>query len=322
MRFFIPILLSLIFSGCSSKSDKKTSASEMSYEGTGYVTKGRASINIENLLECDHPIARLSAVGMIEDHKKQTWTVPGLNHFENGPVAHDLYNDCSGFVPSKLQEINLDSLPVVEIDPDGQVISGFIFADNYFELYINSQLIAIDPVPYTPFNSSIVKFKVKRPYLIAMKLIDWEEDLGIGSENFFGTPLHAGDGGVIASFSDGTITNENWKAQTFYTSPIKDLGCLSEDGTMRLSSQCNTEASKDGSNLYGLHWMIPENSFAETFDDNHWPNATTYTEEEIGIEGKNAYTNFIEKFSGVGAKFIWSTNIILDNEVIVRYKVE
>lgn len=321
MRLLISILFLLIFMGCSSKSDKKTSTEDMKYEGTGYLTKGRARVYVDNLLECDHPIARISAVGLINDFQNQTWTVPGLNQYQNGPKAFNLYNDCTGFVPTNLKELDLDSVPVVEIDSGGEVITGFIFADNYFELYINGQLIAVDPVPYTPFNSNIVKFKVKKPYLIAMKLIDWEEDLGLGSENFFGTPLHAGDGGVIASFSDGTITNENWKAQTFYTSPIKDLGCLSENGEMRLSSDCNTNDSKDVSDYYGIHWTIPDNSYGRSFDDNNWPNATTYTEEEIGVEGKNAYTNFVEKFSGTGAKFIWSTNVILDNEVIVRYWV-
>ena len=32
--------------------------------------------------------------------------------------------------------------------------------------------------------------------------------------------------------------------------------------------------------------------------------------------------NVIEKFSGAGADFIWSTNVVLDNEVILRFKVE
>ncbi len=32
--------------------------------------------------------------------------------------------------------------------------------------------------------------------------------------------------------------------------------------------------------------------------------------------------NFIEKFRETGAEFIWSTNAVLDNEVIVRYRVE
>lgn len=34
-----------------------------------------------------------------------------------------------------------------------------IFADNYFELYVNGQLIAIDPVPFTKFNANLVRFK-------------------------------------------------------------------------------------------------------------------------------------------------------------------
>ena len=88
-----------------------------------------------------------------------------------------------------------------------------------------------------------------------------------------------------------------------------------------MSSDCNTDDSKDASDFYGIHWTIPDNSYGTSFDDSNWPNATTYTEEEIGVDGKNAYTNFVEKFSGTGAKFIWSTNVILDNEVIVRYLV-
>jgi len=50
-------------------------------------------------------------------------------------------------------------------------------------------------------------------YTIAVKVIDWEENLGLGSENNRGKKFHPGDGGFIASFSDGTVTNDKWKAQ-------------------------------------------------------------------------------------------------------------
>lgn len=49
--------------------------------------------------------------------------------------------------------------------------------------------MGVDPIPYTPFNSSFVKFKAKRPIKYAIKLIDWEENLGIGSELNGGNPF-------------------------------------------------------------------------------------------------------------------------------------
>ncbi|EKM27534.1 hypothetical protein VCHENC03_4000 [Vibrio sp. HENC-03] len=32
--------------------------------------------------------------------------------------------------------------------------------------------------------------------------------------------------------------------------------------------------------------------------------------------------NFIEQFSGAWASFIWSTNVVLDNEVLLRYEAK
>lgn len=62
----------------------------------------------------------------------------------------------------------------------------------------------------------------------------------------------------------------------------------------------------------------------EAFDDSVWPNATTYTNDEIGVNNKASYTNFTEVFddSAYDANFIWSTNFILDNLVLVRYTVD
>lgn len=176
-------------------------------------------------------------------------------------------------------------------------------------------------MPFTPFNSSIVKFKVNKPYTIAVKVIDWEENLGLGTENNRGKAFHPGDGGFIASFSDGTVTNSDWQAQTFYTSPIYDLACLSEVEGQRLSTNCTTDGTDSGENAYAAHWEVPSNWMEPEFDSNSWPQATQYSENEIGVNNKKSYMNFIEKFSGAGASFIWSTNVVLDNEVLLRYVV-
>ena len=214
------------------------------------------------------------------------------------------------------------------MDADGEVFTAYIFGDNYFEMYINGIPVGKDNVPFTQFNSNIVRFKVNKPFTIAMKLVDWEENSGLGSESNRGKAFHPGDGGMVAVFKDAkneiiATTNSNWKAQTFYTAPIKDLSCVSENGTLRLSDKCDTEDSDDGTSYYALHWKIPSDWFAENFDDSKWPDATIYTNSVIGVDNKPSYTNFTDVFDNNAndAEFIWSTNVILDNEVIVRHTV-
>jgi hypothetical protein len=72
-----------------------------------------------------------------------------------------------------------------------------------------------------------------------------------------------------------------------------------------------------------MHWARPSNWTLATFDDSSWPAATTFTNATIGVDNKPAYTNFINIFDDVSndAQFIWSKNVVLDNEVIVRKTV-
>ena len=292
------------------------------YAGSGSVTQGAAKTVVTNLFECKNGNSRVAGIGEITASDGSVWTVPASNQYSTATKAVDLYEECAAITPISITAVNVDSVPIVEIDADGDIITGYIFADNYFELYINGKFIAVDSVPFTPFNSSIVKFKVSKPYNIALKLVDWEENLGLGTENNQGKKYHAGDGGFIASFSDGTVTNEDWQAQTYYTAPIYNLGCLNEKNSARLSSSCTTKGTDDGKDAYAIHWLIPEKWQEEGFDYSHWPQATTYTEEAIGVNNKKAYMNFIDKFSGAGAKFIWSSNVVLDNEVLLKYTVK
>jgi len=37
---------------------------------------------------------------------------------------------------------------------------------------------------------------------------------------------------------------------------------------------------------------------------------------------QSAYTNFREVFASGGAQFIWSSNVVLDNEVLLYKRVE
>jgi|GEM_PF-1353326 hypothetical protein len=296
------------------------------YTGTGSVTQGFGSTSNPNICTC--PNGRTPALGSISGSGNQTWALPAEVNFLNPlfPEAPDLHNPCNGATYANVNAALavLDGSEIVNIDPDGELITAFVFADNYFEMYVKGVPVGKDKAPYTQFNSSLIRFRVKRPFSIAMLLVDWEEHLGIGTEASGTSPYHAGDGGMVAVFRDesGAViekTGSHWKAQTCYTSPVKNLSCLSESGNQRLSGNCDTQDGTDGSSWYGVHWPRPASWNAADFDASVWPAALEYTNAEIGVNNKPAYTNFTEVFDQAGedAVFIWSSNVILDNEVLV-----
>ncbi|MFD2914075.1 hypothetical protein [Psychroserpens luteus] len=301
------------------------------YKGTASVSQGPATVVTENVFECDR--GREAPIGTIIATDGTSWTVPALVSFtdDSFPFASDLFNPCTKVEYNSADEAlsALDGTDIIEIDEGGEVITAYIFADNYFEMYINGVPVGKDNVPFTQFNSNIVRFKVNKPFTIAMKLVDWEENSGLGSESNRGKAFHPGDGGMVGVFKNANneiiaTTNSNWKAQTFYTAPIKNLSCVSEEDTLRLSTNCNADDSDDGTSYYALHWKIPSDWQLPNFNDSEWPSASEYTNNVIGVDNKPSYTNFTNIFddSSADARFIWSSNVILDNEVLVRYTVD
>ena len=301
------------------------------YKGTGSVTQGKATdILVSNLFSCTG--GRVGGLANIKSTDGLTWKVPADVNFTNAsfPFSSDLHNSCIGVNNTTTSQAlsKLTESDIVTIDASGEVITAFVFADNYFEMYINGVAVGKDKVPFTQFNSSILRFKVNRPFTIAMKLVDWEENLGVGSENNNGFAYHPGDGGMVAVFMDAqknivATTNDKWRAQTFYTSPIKDLTCPVESGKYRFTSNCDMTDVNDGSKYYGLHWAIPNGWENTSFVDTIWPFASMYSNTEIGVNNKPAYTNFVDVFdnSANDAQFIWSSNVILDNLVLTRFTV-
>ncbi|MBT5864861.1 MAG: DUF1566 domain-containing protein [Ilumatobacter sp.] len=122
----------------------------------------------------------------------------------------------------------------------------------------------------------------------------------------------------MAQFSDGTVTDGNWKAQTFYIAPVDDPAKVVElpDGTRDSSAVPLTAGS---ANNHAIHFPVPEGWSMPGFDDSDWPQATTFSEETVGVDNKPAYTNFADQFGGSGASFIWASSLVFDNEVIVRF---
>lgn len=241
----------------------------------------------------------------------QTFTVP--SPVTDMPRCTDLYNPCNGGenpdALSSLQTLVLDD------GPDARTITGTLYADNDFELWVNGQPVCRDAVDYVPFNAHVVRFRASGPLTIAVNLVDAEEALGVGVER--GT--FVGDGGFAARFEDETgatvaATGADWRCQPQYIAPLDDAGCLRG----RDSSACpapSCPADGDYADCTAALFPEPAGWTAPGFDAAAWPAATVFPLERVAP--KPAYVNHADRFAG--AEFIWSANLDLDNRVLCRW---
>jgi hypothetical protein len=326
LRYVLPFAALTFAVGTARAQSSGPSTSNAAAGPQRIITQGLGKTVAENLFQCGLELNnfRKTPVGTITAGDGTVLTVPAETAFQSGPKLFDLFNQCSKTTPAKFSDVKPESVPVVEIDPDGEMITGYIVADNYFELYVNGKLVGVDAVPYTPFNSAIVRFKAKRPYTYAFKLVDWEERLGLGMETNRGNDWHAGDGGLVARFSDGTQTDSSWKAQAFYIAPLARPDDLIEKGNVHDTSQLGrvypgAKVPDCRDRCFAVHYPVPANWAARNFDDSSWPNAYEFTDDDVGVEHVPAYTRYPEAFAG--ARWIWSSNLVFDNLVLVRKTV-
>lgn len=251
-------------------------------------------------------------VGTIASSDGRQWTVPAP--VNEGPIAVDVFNNCTGTgdIPDYASQ-----LKTAVIDEDGVEITGFIHADNYFELYVNGRFVARDSLPMTPFNTSVVRFKAKYPMTYAIMGVDWETHLGVGLEY---EAVNVGDAGLMAYFSDGNGTHPDWRAETFYIAPLDDPSCVRVTATGRDSTFClqgvrATCAQKGPNACLALHFPIPPDWTAARFNDARWPAAIVWPAS--AVTNQRAYTDYTKLFGD--AEFIWTRNLRLDNLMLARY---
>lgn len=293
------------------------------------ITQGPGTMLTEDLIPCANAKpgmnVRKNPVGEITATDGTKLTVPVPNKFASAPKLPDLYNECSGVTPKDMSEVDLNKIPIVELDKDGEVVTGFMVADNYFELYINGRLIGVDATPFTPFNSHVVRVRVKRPYTIGVLAQDWEDKLGLGMEVFQGNTWHSGDGGFIAKFSDGTVTDSTWKAQSFYIAPLQHPDDVVEYGNIHDTSHLGgrihplARLPTCREHCFAIHYPIPDDWMNPNFDDSNWPRAFEYLDQEVGIVGVPGYWRYPEAF--IGARWIWTISLVFDNTVLLRKTV-
>ncbi len=165
-------------------------------------------------------------------------------------------------------------------------VKATVYADNWFQLYLNGNLVAVDSISFIPHNVVSVDILPEYPMTIAVMAKDnADPETGLEYDN-----TNLGDGGFILKFGDGTVTNASWKAKNFFHGPING----------------------DMTNPKTHHDPIPENWFEVDFDDSRWENAVEHTEEAV-----NPKEPFYENdFSG--AKWIWTADLALDNTILFR----
>ena len=188
-----------------------------------------------------------------------------------------------------------------------------VYADNWFMLYVNGRLVAVDSIQFTPHNVVSVDFLPEYPMTIAVLAKD-NADPKTGME--YGTSI--GDGGFCLKFADGTVTNATWKAKNFWRAPATHPARPSDAPSSHLSRSARLRGpvNSDTATPKVIQDPLPANWWAIDFDDSTWKQAKEYTIEEV--DPKQPY--FDNDFEG--AKFIWTDDIALDNTVIFRTKVE
>jgi hypothetical protein len=165
-----------------------------------------------------------------------------------------------------------------------------VYADNWFKLYINGKLVAVDSIDFMPHNVISVDILPEYPMTIAVMAKDGgNAETGLEYNN-----SNIGDGGFILKIGSDIVTDASWKAKNFFHGPIN-----SDKASPRVR-----------------HLEIPENWYAIDFDDSSWEQATEYAESVVRPRGTFSETDF------EGAKFIWTGDLDLDNTIIFRKRFE
>lgn len=190
---------------------------------------------------------------------------------------------------TETEEIVAQSSPPV-------TITGQVFADNNFQLWVNGELVAEDPIEFTPHNVVSVSFETQYPITYAIRAVDFADPVtGLEYDN-----TKIGDGGLIATFSDGTVTNQDWHCIVVFSAPI-NRECLNNDP----ANTCNA-SYKD----------VSEDWIDTDFDDSAWTETVIFPESVVRPHGD------FQQYNWGPAEFIWTADLEIDNTILCRIQVD
>lgn len=164
-----------------------------------------------------------------------------------------------------------------------------VYADNWFALYINGEIVAVDSIAFMPHNVVTVDVLPEFPMTIAVLVKD-NADPKTGLE--YGDRI--GDGGFILKLGDEVVSNATWRARNFFHGPLRGNRSHPEVRTLPL----------------------PEDWWTIDFDDSTWDFATEFSPQVV--RPMSAFDPALFD----GAEFIWTDNLELDNTIILRTRIE
>lgn len=184
-----------------------------------------------------------------------------------------------------------------------------VWADNWFALYVNGRKVGEDSVSIKTersFNSEVITFKASYPLTIGVMAKDYVENAS-GLE-YIGKPnQQIGDAGIafqISETSTGKLvdySNSTWKVLVIDKAPLNQE-CVSSPDPLQDCKRKNIS--------------IPKSWMAASYKDGAWKAANQFSQEEVGV--KEGYFDILwnEK-----TKLIWSSDLKLDNTILLRKKV-
>jgi hypothetical protein len=218
------------------------------------------------------------------------------------------------------------------------LIVATLFGDNYFELLVNGRFVKADPIQFVPHQAVQFTFSVdtSKPVEYAIYVQDYMQD-STGLE-YDHTAL--GDGSFLAYFSDGTVTNAQWKYKLINNGPIPSQCCYEWDG----SKNCNGNLT-----CATTEFSFDEDWYTAGYDFSDWSSVSIYTVDTVGWGTPSVYDPLtstcivaipnwkddnidyttpnecknpaIESSLGSfhNAEFIWGPDIIQNNHLLLRY---
>lgn len=184
-----------------------------------------------------------------------------------------------------------------------------VWADNWFALYVNGQLVKEDSVPITTersFNAERFTFQTPWPAQLAFVVKDFREnDTGL---EYIGTDRQQmGDGGFIAQFTDAqtgqvlAVTDSSARVLVTHHAPT-DSACAAQSQPVAGTAPCGFTVTPEPTG-----WNLAP------FDDVGWSAASVFTAAQVSPKD-----GFNEITWNSAARLIWGPDLQKDNTVLVR----
>jgi hypothetical protein len=185
-----------------------------------------------------------------------------------------------------------------------------VWADNWFAMYINDDLVAEDAFSVTTeksFNSESFSFDANYPYVINLVIKDYKQnDTGL---EYIGTPAQQiGDGGFIMQVVDTqtgalvAVSNSAVRCLVIHKAPLNVSCEKSSDPSTACLSRIDTEPAG---------WRTQAEVSAS------WSAAQIYTAAQIGTKG-----GYDDVTWDIAAKLIWTSDLKTDNTLLCKLTIE